>query len=81
MNSHELYRQLDRAGVEPVPPHGSKPLASVWTGELCKGVVTPGGANFFTERIVKVQLWPEIPVTNKTPFMECILPFVTSYNC
>ena len=29
-----------------------------------------------------LQLWPEIPIisTNKTPFIECIIPFITSYN-
>ena len=31
---------------------------------------------------VSLQLWPQIPIisTKKTPFVECIIPLITSYN-
>ena len=34
------------------------------------------------ENEIKLELWPEIPVisTNKTPFIDCIIPFITSYK-
>jgi len=36
----------------------------------------------FQNNVKLVQLWPEIPVisTKKTPFIECIIPFITPYN-